>query len=343
MRFPDIDISPFNMTSQEFDKILQRYLNDTCTAQEKRLVEEWFAAMGRSQEELELPEDAAIIKERLWSQLEEPVEERAGRSRLYWRLGKVAAALLFLAVSAFLLARYFPSANHDNNSLPVTAGMVYLTNPGKEEKKIDLKDGSAIVLKPGGEVSFPETFGATREVYLSGEAFFQVARDVNRPFLVHANEVTTKVLGTSFIIKAYHGEKEVVVAVKTGKVSVYAHASQRKEVQPAVILTPNQEIVYNRDENFMTRKLVDAPQIIAKEQLLKSMYTNAPVTQILEALEKSYGINIQYDEQVLSHCTLTSDLTEEGLYEQVAIICNALGAQYSIADMSIVIDAKGCQ
>lgn len=332
------------MTSQEFDKILQRYLNDTCTTQEKRLVEEWFAAMGGSRQELELPEDAAIIKKRLWSQLEEPAEEHTGRSRhLYQQFGKVAAALLFLAVSAFLLVRYFPSANHDNNSLPVTAGMVHLTNPGKEEKKIDLKDGSSIVLKPGGEVSFPETFGTTREVHLSGEAFFQVARDVNRPFLVHANEVTTKVLGTSFIIKAYREEKEIVVAVKTGKVSVYTDAPQRKEAQPAVILTPNQEIVYNRDDNFMTRKLVDAPQIIAKEQLLKSMYTNAPVTQILEALEKSYGINIQYDEQILSHCTLTSDLTEEGLYEQVAIICNALGAQYSIADMSIVIDAKGCQ
>lgn len=331
------------MTSQEFDKILQRYLNDTCTAQEKRLVEEWFAAMGRSREELALPEDAAIIKERLWSQLEEPAEERGRSRRIYWQLGKVAAALLFLAVSTFLLVRYFPSADHENNTLPVTAGMVHVTNSGKEEKKIDLKDGSSIVLKPGGEVSFPETFGVTREVHLSGEAFFQVARDVNRPFLVHANEVTTKVLGTSFIIKAYQEEKEIVVAVKTGKVSVYAESSPAKDAEPAVILTPNQEIVYNRDENHMTRKLVDAPQVIVKEQLLKSMYTNAPVTAILQALEKSYGIDIQYDEQVLSRCTLTSDLTEEGLYEQIAIICNALGAQYSIADMSIVIDAKGCQ
>lgn len=330
------------MTSREFDKVLQRYLNDTCTAQEKRMVEEWFAAMGRSREELELPEDAALIKKRLWSQLEEEESERRSH-RIYWQVGKVAAALLFLAVSAFLLVRYFPAADREASTLPVIAGMMHVTNLGNEEKKIDLKDGSTIVLKPGGEVTFPETFGITREVHLSGEAFFQVARDVNRPFLVHANEVTTKVLGTSFIIKAYKEEKQVVVAVKTGKVSVYAEPSPTMEAQPAVILTPNQEIVYNRDENFMTRKLVDAPQVIVKEPLLKSMYTNAPVTQILQALETSYGIDIQYDEQVLSRCTLTSDLTEEGLYEQVAIICNALGAQYSIADMAIVIDAKGCQ
>ena len=87
-----------------------------------------------------------------------------------------------------------------------------------------LHDGSTVILEPGGEVRYNEKFLNTREVYLSGDAFFEVTKDASRPFLVYANEITTKVLGTSFRIKAKQGEKEIVVAVKTGKVSVMANS-----------------------------------------------------------------------------------------------------------------------
>ena len=87
-----------------------------------------------------------------------------------------------------------------------------------------LQDGSTVILEPGGEFRYNEKFLNPREVYLSGDAFFEVTKDASRPFLVYANEITTKVLGTSFRIKANQGEKEIVVAVKTGKVSVMANS-----------------------------------------------------------------------------------------------------------------------
>ena len=335
------------MTSHEFDKILQRYLNDTCTVQEKRLVEEWFAAMGKSGEEIDLSERSAI-KKRMWSKLDEPAHARPKRTYRfgYGQLSKIAAAILLLAVSAFLLLQYFNSAGDQTSLLPLADNMVHVVNSEKVMKKVALKDGSVISLQPGGEISFPEKFGTIREVYLSGEAFFEVARDVSRPFLVHANEVTTKVLGTSFLIKAYEQEKEVVVAVKTGRVSVRADkdgVNGSRGLPQEIILTPNQQVVYSREQNLVVKTLVEVPQLIVKKESVKTMYTNAPVTQIFQALEASYGVDIQYDEKVLSRCTLTSDMTEEGLYEQIAIVCNALGAHYSIEEMSIVVDAKGCR
>jgi transmembrane sensor len=335
------------MTSQEFDNILQRYLQDACTVEEKRLVEEWFAAMGKSVEDIELRPHAAT-RDKLWAKISEDTHETAPQLRhfSYRQLGRVAAALLLLAVSTFLIIRYLPSGEKQVNSVAVSGEMIRIVNSSNAVERIALKDGSFVSLQPGGEVSFPEVFGASREVHLSGEAFFEIARDEKKPFLVHANEVTTKVLGTSFRVKAYKQEKEVVVAVKTGKVSVYANpagVNGSRGQRPEVVLTPNQQVIYKRNENLVVKTLVEDPQPIVKKQSVKALYTNAPVTEILAALEQNYGISIQYDANILSHCTLTSDLTEEGLYEQIAIICNALGARYTIDEMSIIIEAKGCR
>jgi len=182
-------------------------------------------------------------------------------------------------------------------------------------------------------------------VFLSGEAFFEVTKNANQPFLVYANEVTTKVLGTSFLVKAYKHEKEILVAVTTGRVSVVTNPSDdQKQRQQEIIITPNQQVVYNRNEKLTTKMLVDEPLVVEQQPPIKAIYKNVPVVEIFQALEKSYGIDIQYDANVLSECTLTySDIGEEGLYEQIEIICNALGARYKRNEFSIVIDAAGCK
>jgi len=330
------------MSPQEIDEILQRYLKDECTGKEKELVEEWFDAIGKDSGELDVPTQLAVRK-KLWSKLVGSADYKQDN---YWRIGRIAAALLFLAVSTFLLINYYSSTENNKASASAnSANMLRFVNSGNALQRIELKDGSVISLQPGGEVNFPKMFYDKREVYLSGEAFFEVSKDVTRPFLVYANEVTTKVLGTSFLIKAYKQEKEIVVTVKTGKVSVYTQSSNNKhEAQEEIMLTPNQQVIYNRNENLTVKKLVDDPQIIVQQPSLKASYTNAPVIEIFHALEKIYGIDIQYDANALSGCTLTyTDIAEEGLYEQIEIICRALGGRYKRSEFSILIEAEGCK
>jgi transmembrane sensor len=178
------------------------------------------------------------------------------------------------------------------------------------------------------------------------EAFFEVSKDATRPFLVYTNEVTTKVLGTSFRVKAYHREKEIVVAVKTGKVSVLAQVAQpaffKKNVQE-ITLTPNQQAVYTRSQNLV-KTIVEDPHVITQQPVLKNNYTNTSVVSILKALGESYGVEIYCDEEALAGCTLTSDITsEDGLYEQLEIVCNALNGQYKIENAKIIIEASGCK
>lgn len=328
------------MSPQEIDEILGRYLRNECTEKEKRLVEEWFDALGQNDRELDLRTQLAVQK-KLWSKLDNAEHNRYS----YWKVTGIAAALLVLMISTFLLVNYFHSEDNKVRAFDGPVRMLQFTNTAASAKRVEMKDGTVILLQPGSEVSYPEIFTDKREVYLSGEAFFDVTKNVNQPFLVYANEVTTRVLGTSFLIKAYKQDKEVTVAVKTGKVSVLTASPDTKEEKPEeIVMTPNQQVIYNRNENLALKMLVDDPQVVVQQPPVKASFKNAPVVEIFQALEKRYGIRIQYDANALSACTLTyADITEEGLYEQIEIICNALGARYKRSEFSILIEAEGCK
>jgi len=338
------------MTSQEVEDLLNRYINDRCTTEERHFVEKSFDAMGRGQDDLD-PDIREAMQKRLWTKLTEEVAKEPSYARRdrYLKIGRVAAVLLVLIASVSLINLVLNSRNNAGGIANRSSKMIEFVNSSKFTKHINLNDGSTIELYPNGTITFPETFGDVREVYLVGEAFFEVAKDPAHPFFVYANEVTTKVLGTSFLIKAYKQAKEITVSVKTGKVSVYTNDSKIKtstnfgSQQKAVILTPNQQAIYNRSEGDVLLTIADDPQVIHNQPSPITNYTNVPVIQILETLEESYGIDIQYDKDRLSNCTITSDMLDEGLYEQVEIICNAIGAHYTISGPSIVVETNGCK
>jgi len=329
------------MTPADFDKVLERYVEGRCTEAEKLQVEAWFSAMGADQNGDGL--DVAA-RERLKAKLWAGVDRQTGgsdRKRFWKTVGGIAAAVTFMLVSVLLISRNFRS----NTQLLGQNGLLEVENTSAAVQKVALADGSVVSLEPGSTLRYPENFGAQREVYLTGEAFFNVFRDEKHPFLVYADDVVTRVLGTSFRVKAYGQGKEVRVAVTSGKVSVFKKGSENTTTADAshVILTPNQEVVFDKQEASLTKKLVEAPQIIEKVPSLKMFYTNASVTEIFDALEKSYGVDIQLDKDDLHGCTITTDLAEEGLYERVEILCHVLDAEYRVEGTTIIITANGCR
>jgi transmembrane sensor len=276
--------------------------------------------------------------------------EHVKKSKSSHRVGLLYAAAFVILIVAGLFAYPWQTSepNRIRAEVNVAPELIKTVNSGSTSQKVILHDGSTVILEPGGELRYSETFLNTREVYLSGDAFFEVTEDPSRPFLVYANEITTKVLGTSFRIKANQGEKEIVVAVKSGKVAVMANAAGNdvgtKNVEE-ITLTPNQEAIYKRNENVVVKKIVEEPQVIKEQAAIKDSYVNESVVLILKALTESYGVDIRFDQESLSDCTLTSDVIEgEGLFDQLEIVCNALGGTYKMEnDASIVIEANGCQ
>jgi transmembrane sensor len=346
------------MTSEEFKILLAKHLRGECTPEEEAMVLKFYNAIGKEPEELaegekSLVEDKLLTK--LQSKIQTAQKQKEGAQRFLFTTRKIAASFLILLVAGaslyfFKYGFFFSDLAYFTNGSGTdqhTAKMIEVFNSADEPRDIALPDGSQIQLSPKSTINYPETFASDkREVYLTGEAFFDVAKDPQHPFLVYTAKVVTKVLGTSFKIKAFHEEKEITVEVRTGKVSVYTqdtNAGHADSSQEAVILTPNQMAVYNKEEEHVSRQLVEEPHVILPEStLFKMEYDGASAATLFEVLEENYGVTIVYDEKILSNCILTTSLTEEGLYERIKIICEAIGARYAIEGTNIVIHSDGC-
>lgn len=342
------------MTRQQFQDLLRKYREGMCSPEERKFVDDWFAAISTEKKRFTENEVTDFLRERSWVKVDQHIRRRQrpgpspGSTRLLrWSLIGVAATLLVsLGVGWHVITKDTAEQQLPSVLRETYADRNAITNDGFEEKELILPDKSRIHLLPGSRVRFSRMSGSEkREVFLEGEAFFEVMPDKSRPFLVYTQDITTEVLGTSFLIKAHKQQNKVVVAVKTGKVSVYTNMARdtgSPKRHQKVILSPNEQVVYNINEQITLKKLVGEPQVILPAPTLKDSYTNAPVIEILTSLEENYGIDIRYDADLLSNCTLTSDMSNEGFYEQIGIICNALGARYKVEETVIIIEAAGC-
>lgn len=266
---------------------------------------------------------------------------------------RAAAILLLICGIGMSIWVYRNTSNQSVYAQLIQSAPIALiekANTSKTPLSVRLPDGSRVTLQPTSRISFSKQFkGDKREVYLMGEAFFNVQKNPLMPFYVHANEVVTKVLGTSFTVKAYENQTNVQVTVRTGQVSVFARNDwQRAEKEvnsdvPGVVLTPNQKVVFNRQEGHFHRTIMPNPVIInhrfANDVFV---YDETPVTKIFTQLQDAYGVDIVFDEQLLKHCTLTAKFHNEPLLEKLNLICQTINASYQIVDAQIVISAQGC-
>lgn len=233
----------------------------------------------------------------------------------------------------------------------VTNQLVEVVNEQSQPRVVTLPDGSSIVLQQHSRISYPSAFdGPKREVYLAGEAFFEVAKNAEKPFFVYANELVTKVLGTSFSVRAYADSATVDVAVKSGKVSVFAQTdkdvSMLKDSREltGMVLLPNQQAVFQRSEVRLVRNLVHTPTLLALPIENQNFeFTETPLFQVFATFEKAYGVEIVYDEELMAHCSITAKLGDEPLFTKLKWICAITEATYEVTDGQILFTGKACR
>jgi transmembrane sensor len=351
-----------------FQRILHRYAEGKSPPDERVLVEQWYALLDDPDAPLTMsqtPADWQKLEARLWQRIQSGTGpgERGGFVRplgRVWamslmRYGLAATVTLVLGVLGWWMSqRSQPETGPMAQRSNLRAGFLEAVNRSERARQLRLSDGSRVVLQPGSAVQYPLRFGrGKREVYLTGAAFFEVVKNPRQPFLVYANELVTNVLGTSFWVRAFASETSVQVVVRTGRVSVFRRtvavrpAAGSAKTLPAtpknsagLILTPNQQVVFNRQETTFSKSLVAQPLAL---QSFDFRFQNAPVSDVLRAISQTYGITILYDEPLLAHCPLTATLTHESLYGKLDLICRAIDADYQVIDGQVVINAGGCE
>ena len=151
----------------------------------------------------------------------------------------------------------------------------------KENRLIQLPDGSTVIISPGSKLNYPSSFDglSNREVYLDGQAYFDIKHNRQKPFIIHTGKLKTTVLGTAFEINAWAGEPDVRVTVSRGKVKVEDQFNKT-----IGIITPNEQITYDKLNENVVQKVVNTPEFLEwKEQdLLLSDVTVAEASILLE-------------------------------------------------------------
>ena len=313
-------------TSKEEERQLQRWLAQDLSHHEvlatyKKVYHQQYAPIGKFSVEKGL------------GRLDQKIgEHESNIRRLTWRRSAwaiaAAVALLAIAFVGLYLSPYSPALQQT---------YVEKSNPYGQKSTFKLNDGSTVKLNSGSTLQFPREFtGNERRVVLNGEAFFEVAKDPNHPFIVETHGISTTVLGTSFNVRAFEEDKSTTVSVVTGKVRVADEAGQGIELEPA------QEAIYDKENKDLVKQPSQLDKAVAwKENILR--FEKSTLQQVAVELRKWYGITVAFENVAIRECRLTGSFKDENLTHVLKSIKISTGIHYEKQDNHVVFSGSACK
>lgn len=330
-----------NIDEQHFRRLLDAYLEGKASPAEKKLLDDFFDTYPQARRQSFNNDESArdAIWRKLAAKLPEPATQESRRvfSPAAW-YSIAAAAALFVTASYFLI---FKRLDAEEKPEPVAVQMRQATTHRGQKMKVELLDGSRVILNANSSLEFPEQFnGSRREVYLEGEAYFEVAHDAAHPFIVHTPAASTTVLGTSFNIKLTESQGTQVTLVE-GKVDV---ATLPDKSTPArhIILLPNQQASVKTGNDRIEVRDVDVSAFVEwKDNILR--FENMRLDQAAAVLEDWYNVDITLEDPALANCTINATYRKETLKNVLNSLGYMLKITYRQDGRKIVLKGRGCR
>jgi transmembrane sensor len=220
---------------------------------------------------------------------------------------------------------------------PETILMLSSHNPNGQRSTITLSDSSVVTLGAGSSISYPERFtGSTREISLQGEAFFEITKNPEKPFIVQTGNVQTKVLGTSFKIEAFKGQ-QIAVAVATGKVQVNRKIAGSDKSESLAVLLPGEAIGFNPATGLTTNASIPAIELTGWKKG-KLTFTGTSLSEMLKVLERWYNVKIELRKKQIGKYKMNIQLDgTRPITQSLEILKATTKAGYIIKDKTIII------
>lgn len=211
-----------------------------------------------------------------------PIQKNYNRSKIWFSMA--AAAALAITFGLPFLSKVF-NTHEVQNATATDKSQIYKATERGQRKVITLPDGSRVTLNAGSNIEYGQDFVTNRTVHLSGEAFFEVVKDSEHPFLVVSQNLSTTALGTSFNIKAYGDTSPIQVSLATGKISVENNLSPS---QP-IIVEPGEAVRFDPKLNSLKKTKIDIKGAISWQEGILN-FEKVPFQEILTELERWYGV-----------------------------------------------------
>ncbi|MBE9599743.1 FecR family protein [Pedobacter sp. MC2016-24] len=323
--------------------LIDKYLKDSCTAEERELVHAWYRSFEYEEEPLaglsELQQQA--LNQRMLDQIDRNIlksENQSSKKTTYFRYFSIGlAATLLVLLGLFLFQTEQPVKVKHKIEMAAVSDLIMLQNDSKKMKRQALSDGTIIWLKPQSQIVYPKSFAGNkfREVTLNGEAFFDVKHDNAQPFIIKTGHVLTKVLGTSFNVKAYNNAERAEVSVVTGKVLVYLDKKSDDKHTSEVYLLPNQKAVYAKTTQDLHKEKDLSLKIWEKDNFT---FDDTPIMEVVKTLEKHFLVHIQIQNPEIKKYTLKADFSKQNLPNILELLSKSMDISYEILDQQILIN-----
>lgn len=201
-----------------------------------------------------------------------------------------------------------------------------------------LPDNSIIFLNSGSNIKYSIGNGkGPREVFLSGEAWFQVTKNNKKPFIVHTAFYDVNVLGTEFNVKTYPEDNTITTTLEKGSVRITT--TDKFKIHSNQVLKPGEQLVYNKEENSIKLKTVDT-KLFTSWKENKLIFINMSLKELIVLLERKYGVDIEVSDESILDFHYDGCLKNETIIEIMNIIKETLPIEYKIVGQKIEIIKK---
>ncbi|AHW61531.1 FecR family protein [Draconibacterium orientale] len=217
---------------------------------------------------------------------------------------------------------------------------VYMTSiaPAGSVAQTILPDGTMIYLNAGSEIKYDVNAESNlREVFIDGEAWFDVERNEEKPFIVHTPYYDVKVLGTQFNVKTYKDEETVVTTLEEGSVQVLS--TEQFKLQRNVVLKPGEQLAYNKTNKKLYIEEVDT-RLFTSWKDNKLIFLNMSFADLIKLLERKFGVNIEVIDKTILDEHYTGTIKNETILEILNIIQHTHPIKYEIKGQKIIIQKK---
>lgn len=311
--------------------LLEKYISGECSKEEEAQVHRWLDANDVNDYPNVYSESKqAREAEAGWQRMTDQFDDiRAGskerRSFFKSHFRAVASVIVILAgLSVYMYRHSVPKFQY---------GSEYRTTYG-EIKRFNLPDGTTVTLNACSVLEVAKDYNRkNRDVYIKGEAYFEVKQQAGVPFTVNAKEILVTALGTSFDVSAFHDDPAITVSLNDGKARVKPMTIKSAK---DMTLAPGEEVVYKKDEGGMVKERFN-PRVRLAWQKQIIFFEDADMQEVVRKLERAYGVTINTQNLKPRHWRLTGDFKNQTLNDVLESLSFNYSLKYKIHDNVVIL------
>lgn len=307
------------MTKEAFQKLLDKYFQGTVSQEEMALIKQFSDHFLEREVPAVFQSDAdkEAVRQELLQRIQ-PLAAKRSRSAVWWRIA--AGVLLVIGLGFAVWQTVFRLQEPQWIELAAGAG---------ERSQVTLSDGTTILLNARSRLKYPEHFGEDfREVKLSGEAFFNVTHQAEKPFVVSSEGVQTRVLGTRFNVKAYPTES-AIVSLLSGAVAVNAASSAQR-------IKPGEQAVFDRDDATLLVQSFDSVRVLAWQDY-SLWFDRSSFEDARQQIKQQYGLSITFEDPAFATYSISGHFDKMPIDTLLQAITITKDLQYRYLNDSTVL------